>query len=204
LRIVEINPAGRPELIELVAVVGGSIRGIRLNELTNSGLSFGFPSGYTVATNDVIVLHLDAGCSDLPTDRASCGSVAPFTSSAWDLSLVGSLTYSGKVFELLAPDGSPMDGVPFVESHGAEPATLVAAVQRLQADRVWAATPACIDDPSTGLAADRYCRNVSVLWDGLLTDNSNSVQRIAGGSALAVPGDASQWSAALPATWGTY
>ncbi len=105
---------------------------------------------------------------------------------------------------MFGPDGSPMDGVPFVKSHGVMPSSLVAAVQQLQSDRVWAASPACVDDPSTGLAKDRYCRNISVAWDNLLTDDSNSVARIAGSSPLTVPGSASEWSAALPSTWGTY
>lgn len=204
LRLTEVNPSSHTDLVELVAASGGTLDGVRLRELTNSSFAFDFPSGYTVADGDVILLHLAGTCSDAPSDRASCGSGAPFSATAWDLSAPGSLTYSGKVFELFAADGTPMDGVPFVESHGAEPTSFVAAVEQLQRDRVWPATPACVDDPQTGLAKDRYCRNISVLWDGLADDGSNSVQRIAGSAPLAVPGSAAAWSAALPSTWGTY
>ena len=172
--------------------------------LTNSGFSYAFPAGYTVANNDVIVLHVGGSCTDGAGDPGSCGSAAPFTGSAWDFSAPGDLSYSGKVFEVFAPDGSPMDGVPFVKSHGAVPSSYVAAVKQLQSDRVWAASPACVDDPTSIYAKDQYCRNISVAWDNLLTDHSDSVARIAGASPLDVPGSAAEWSAALPSTWGSY
>ena len=54
------------------------------------------------------------------------------------------------------------------------------------------------------MAKDRYCRNISVIWDDLASDYSNSISRIAGSDPLAVPGTRAQWSAALPATFGTY
>lgn len=204
LRLTEINPAGSTDLIELVAVRGGRLSGLRLKELTNSGLSYAFPDGYQASVGDVIVLHVGGSCSDSPANRASCGDGAPFSASAWDFSTSGGLSYSGKVFELLAPDQTPVDGVPFVESHGTEPANYVAAVQQLQRDRVWPASPPCVDDPATGLAKDRYCRNIAVLWDSLSSDGSDSVQRIAGAAPLDVPGAATQWSARLPASWGGY
>lgn len=202
LRFTEINPASQNDLIELFAARGGALDGIHISELTNSGFAFSFPAGYTVAAGDIIVLHLGGDCTDDATDPQSCGESAPF-SDAWDFGAPGSLTYSGKVLELFSADDTAMDGAPFVESHGVAPGTYVAAVKQIQADGVWDAT-ACVDDPSTGLAKDRYCRNISVLWDDLADDNSTSVTRITGDDALSVPGNSGQWSAALPATFGTY
>ncbi|RKH16699.1 hypothetical protein D7X74_14675 [Corallococcus sp. CA047B] len=201
LRITEINPAHPQDLIELVAVTGGTLGGISLLELTNADFSFTFPQGYRVETGAVLVLHLGGDCTDAPGAPASCGQTAPFTAKAWDFSLPGSLSYSGKVFELLAADGSPVDGVPFVRASGVMPDETVAAVQRLQADRVWDSTP-CIHNMETGLAKDRYCRNIAVSWSDL--DADSSVMRIVGTTPLATPGMATQWSAPLPSRWGTY
>ncbi|WP_244238139.1 hypothetical protein [Corallococcus terminator] len=201
LRITEINPDLSQDLIELVAVTGGTLGGISLLELTNADFSFTFPQGYTVEAGAVLVLHLGGDCTDAPGAPASCGQTAPFTAKAWDFSLPGSLSYSGKVFELLAADGSPVDGVPFVRASGAMPNETVTAVQRLQADRVWDATP-CIHNLDTGLAKDRYCRNIAVNWSELNTDSS--VMRIVGTTPLATPGVATQWSTPLPSRWGTY
>lgn len=202
LRITEINPASTTDLIELVALNGGLLDGIRVQELTNSNFDFTFPAGFTVAADDVIVLHLAGDCSDTPADATSCGTTAPF-SAAWDFSMPGTLSYSGKVFEVSATGGASMDAVAFVESGGVAPSTYVAAVQMIQSRTLWDPT-ACIDDPSTGMAKDRYCRNISVIWDGLTSNNANSVSRIASADPLAVPGGKAQWSAALPATFGTY
>ena len=197
LRFTEINPAGATDLIELVAVGGGALDGLRVEELTNSSFDYTFPAGYMVAANDVIVLHLAGTCTDQPGDAATCGS------PAWDFSMAGNLTYSGKVLELTASGGVRMDAVAFVESGGQPPADYVTAVQLIQSRSAWNPTP-CIDDPATGMAKDRYCRNISVIWDALETDNSNSVTRIVGADPLAVPGTHAQWTAALPASFGTY
>ncbi|MFB1481448.1 hypothetical protein [Corallococcus sp. RDP092CA] len=201
LRITEINPDHPQDLIELVAVSGGTLSGISLLELTNSDFAFTFPQGYTVETGAVLVLHLGGSCTDAPGDPASCGQTAPFSDSAWDFSMPGTLSYSGKAFELLSSAGAPVDGVPFVRASGEMPASIVAAVQRLQADRVWDATP-CIHDMTTGLAKDRYCRNIAADWSSL--NESSSVMRINGTAPLATPGTRTQWSGPLPSRWGTY
>jgi hypothetical protein len=201
LRITEINPDHPRDLIELVAVSGGTLAGISLQELTNSGFTFTFPQGYTVETNAVLVLHLGGACTDAPGNPSSCGQTAPFSAGTWDFSMPGSLSYSGKVFELLSSKGSPMDGVPFVRASGEMPSSVVAAVQRLQADRVWDATP-CMHDLTTGLARDRYCRNIAVNWSDLTPDTS--VMRIDGASPLSTPGSRTQWSGPLPSRWGSY
>jgi hypothetical protein len=197
LRFTEINPASATDLIELVAIGGGTLDGVRVEELTNSNFDFTFPAGYTVAANDVIVLSLAGTCTDPPTDRAMCGT------AAWDFSMPGTISYSGKVFEVSVAGGEVMDAVAFVESGGVAPAGYVAAVQLIQSKTRWDPTT-CIDDASTGMAKDRYCRNISVIWDGLMSNNSNSVSRIVGADPLTVPGSRAQWSAALPATFGTY
>ncbi|WP_404370603.1 hypothetical protein ACIHQR_10700 [Corallococcus coralloides] len=201
LRITEINPDAPQDLIELVAVSGGTLSGISLQELTNSDFAFTFPQGYTVETGAVLVLHLGGACTDAPGDPASCGQAQPFSASAWDFSMAGTLSYSGKVFELLSSKGVPVDGVPFVRASGEMPASVVTAVQRLQADRVWDATP-CIHDMTTGFAKDRYCRNIAVNWSDL--NASSSVMRISGTAPLTTPGSQTQWSGPLPSRWGTY
>ncbi|RKI73621.1 hypothetical protein D7X55_04920 [Corallococcus sp. AB049A] len=201
LRITEINPDAPQDLIELVAVSGGTLTGISLRELTNSDFAFTFPQGYTVETGAVLVLHLGGACTDAPGNPASCGQTSPFSASAWDFSMQGTLSYSGKVFELLSSKGAPVDGVPFVRASGEMPSNIVAAVQRLQADRVWDATP-CIHDLTTGFAKDRYCRNIAVNWSDL--NEASSVMRINGSTPLATPGTQSQWSGPLPSRWGSY
>ncbi|RKH09346.1 hypothetical protein D7V97_16825 [Corallococcus sp. CA053C] len=201
LRITEINPSPQQDLIELVAVTGGTLKGLSLRELTNSGFSFTFPSGVLVKAGDVLVLHVGGDCTDAPGGPATCGQTAPFSAQAWDFSMPGELSYSGKVFELLAADGTPVDGVPFVKASGVMPAETVAAVQQLQADRVWNPAP-CIHDPQSAFAKDLYCRNIAVNWSDLGADSS--VMRIGGTTPLAVPGMAAQWSGPLPSRWGTY
>ncbi|MBN8466226.1 hypothetical protein JYJ95_06860 [Corallococcus exiguus] len=201
LRITEINPDAPQDLIELVAVTGGTLTGISLQELTNSDFAFTFPQGYTVETGAVLVLHLGGACTDAPSDAASCGQTAPFSASAWDFSMPGTLSYSGKAFELLSSKGVPVDGVPFVRASGEMPLSIVAAVQRLQADRVWDATP-CIHDMTTGFAKDRYCRNIAADWSSL--NESSSIMRISGTAPLTTPGLKTQWSGPLPSRWGSY
>lgn len=203
LRITEINPAGRGDLIELVVVTSGILDGIIIEELTNSNFDFTFSAGYSVSVGDVITLHLGGSCTDDSNDKTTCGDTTPFTHAAWDFSMPGDFSYSGKVLEIRAANGSAMDGVPFVESGGAVPDSFVGAVQRLQAAGLWDAS-ACVHDLTTGFARDRYCRNISVIWDDLRNDYSNSVMRIVGDSPTSVPGRASQWSAQLPSNWGTY
>ncbi|QAT87201.1 putative lipoprotein [Corallococcus coralloides] len=201
LRITEINPDAPQDLIELVAVTGGTLTGISLQELTNSDFAFTFPQGFTVETGAVLVLHLGGSCTDAPGDPASCGQTAPFSASAWDFSMPGTLSYSGKVLELLSSKSVPVDGVPFVRASGEMPLSIVAAIQRLQADRVWDATP-CIHDMTTGFAKDRYCRNIAADWSGL--NESSSIMRISGTTPLTTPGLKTQWSGPLPSRWGSY
>ncbi|RKG59006.1 hypothetical protein D7X30_15715 [Corallococcus sp. AB011P] len=201
LRITEINPDAPQDLIELVAVTGGTLTGISLQELTNADFAFTFPQGYTVETGAVLVLHLGGACTDAPGAPASCGQTQPFSASAWDFSMPGTLSYSGKAFELLSSKGVPVDGVPFVRASGEMPTSIVAAVQRLQANRVWDATP-CIHDMTTGFAKDRYCRNIAVDWSSL--NESSSIMRISGTTPLTTPGNQTQWSGPLPSRWGTY
>ncbi|WP_254379882.1 hypothetical protein [Corallococcus exiguus] len=201
LRITEINPDAPQDLIELVAVTGGTLTGISLQELTKSDFAFTFPQGYTVETGAVLVLHLGGACTDAPSDAASCGQTTPFSASAWDFSMPGTLSYSGKAFELLSSKGVPVDGVPFVRASGEMPLSIVAAVQRLQADRVWDATP-CIHDMTTGFAKDRYCRNIAADWSSL--NESSSIMRISGTAPLTTPGLKTQWSGPLPSRWGSY
>jgi hypothetical protein len=203
LRITEINVAGTIDLVELVAVAPGALDGLRLEERTNSGLDVALPSGYALDDGDVLVVHVGGRCTDPPDDPAACGDDAPWSAAAYDLSVAGGMSYSGKVLVVLGADGAVVDGVAFVESHGVAPASYVAAVEGLQAIGAWDPTT-CVDDASTGKAEDRYCRNVSVLWDGLSADGSSSVTRIVGGAPLTTPGHAAQWSAALPATLGAY
>src|SRR5688572_4207852 len=122
LRFTEVNPAGEHDVVELVAVRPGLLDGLRIIEHTNSHVDFAFPPGFTVRRSDVVVLHLAGDCTDQPSNAEACGTAAPF-SAAWDFSVPGQLTYSGKVFELLAGDGAPIDAVPFVESGGMAPST---------------------------------------------------------------------------------
>jgi hypothetical protein len=202
LRFTEINPAGQHDIVELVTVTPGDLEGLRIVEHTNSHIEFAFPPGFTVRHGDVVVIHFSGSCSDQPGNAEACGTAAPF-SGAWDFSVPGQLTYSGKVFELLAGDGASIDAVPFIESSGMPPSSYVAAVQLIQSHGVWNPMP-CKDGPSNGPAQDRYCRNISVIWDDLKDDNTNSVQRIVGHSALAVPGAGPQWTPALPSTFGEH
>ena len=55
---------------------------------------------------------------------------------------------------------------------------------------------------TTGLAKDRYCRNIAADWSSL--NESSSVMRINGTAPLATPGTRTQWSGPLPSRWGTY
>jgi len=194
LRLTEVNVANTStDLLELVAVGGGSLDGITVNELTNSHYSFTFPSGYVVQANDVIVLHLSGDCTDPATDAGSCVE-SFFSAAAWDFSMVATISYSPKVFEIVGPDGVAMDGVALTKS-GTPPSSFVTAVNQIQTDGVWDAT-ACTDNAS--------CSAISVDYNGLLVDQTNSVERTAGATPFAVPGDKTQWSALGAQTFGTY
>jgi hypothetical protein len=63
VRINEVNAnlTSSCDLIELRVIQGGSMAGFKLNEragsASNSEMSFTFPAGFTVATNDFIIVH---------------------------------------------------------------------------------------------------------------------------------------------------
>src|SRR5205085_11392045 len=104
------------DLVELKVMAGGSLDGVQLRDLaSDTGLAT-LPD-ITVATNDLVVVHLAAdGATSETTGKTACSDAACYA-RAWDIRGGTQIDYSQNVV-LLAnrKSGNPEDAVPFVSS----------------------------------------------------------------------------------------
>lgn len=115
------NSTDSCDLIELRVMSGGTMENYRLQE-RDSGSLVTFPAGYVVATNDLIVVHMDStstvcnpnGATSETTakDELPAATYAGNYDSAWDVwSTDGGLTNTDNVFTLYDALGDIMDAV---------------------------------------------------------------------------------------------
>lgn len=181
------NIASACDLIELRVLRGGNLSGMRLLERTSDTLVT-FPS-MTVATNDLIVVHVNGGSSTCNPSSATNETTAvnQFATAqhsrnydtAYDLySTDTGLTSTDNVFTLYAADGSIMDAV-FVSDDAAGSA---AAATETQADVVatanqWRTVAGTI--PTGGFVDDSFNANAVLDLDATGTAASGtSIQRL--------------------------
>jgi hypothetical protein len=123
VRINEVNGhiASGCDLIELRVMAGGTMENYKLRE-RDTGSLIDFPAGFLVATNDIIVVHMNVGSSTCNPNGAVSETTAkdqqPNASfpqnydTAWDFwSTDNGLTNSNNVFTLYDGVGTIMDAV---------------------------------------------------------------------------------------------
>jgi len=125
VRVNEVNAniSGGCDLVELRVVSGGSLAGFELRERTSTVLTF--PIGFSVATNDLIVVHFDSGDSSCnggavsapadevltPMDQPSA-VVSPNYDTAFDFwSSDSGITSTDNVIWLRDPAGTVVEAV---------------------------------------------------------------------------------------------
>lgn len=143
LNEVNANLTGNQDLIELRAVVGGSMLGVEVVQNpdpadTSFALLATLPDTI-VAVGDLVVVHLNPNVS-ITTEIGSkqdCADAACF-SGAWDVpGNATGITYSSRVLAVQLPGGGLMDAVPFARTDVADNSTYPAAVQYLQSLSYW-------------------------------------------------------------------
>ena len=148
LLINEVNPniTAQHDLIELLALTGGSTNGVKLIQKGSAIETLVTLPDLNVAMGDLIVVHIVpigttgiAPASELAskTEYPSATYSANYD-GAWDI-LGGAIgiTYGNRVLELDTPAGTFMDAVPFVQSMAAGAAAFPGLLQALQAAGNW-------------------------------------------------------------------
>jgi hypothetical protein len=184
LNEVAPNIASQRDLIELLVVQGGSTRDIRV--LQNYGTSVTTLArlpDISVATNDLIVVHLNAvaGVTTETTGRGQCDDDACYP-GAWDVRGEGdaNIGYSYRVLVVRAANDAVLDAVPFMQNTdlgGGKPALFPGDLAALIGDDIWQTACAAPCD-YTDLPA-MYAATVN--WSSAGTSpTGNTVQRKAG------------------------
>nr|QKW93813.1 hypothetical protein [Vitiosangium cumulatum] len=190
LMITEVNPniggtSNARDLVELVAVQGGSVSSFKLI-LGASTLLATFPDT-VVATGDIIVVHLrpDAATNgDAPASETSGKNQYPASAhsanydTAWDFhgTSTTDIGYSRRVLRVRDSLGVTQDGAPFARTGGTPPADFTPVLQALQDEGQW--LPAnCGGIPCSDTTSPTAV-DVSADWTGLMTDKSTSVRRL--------------------------
>ncbi|MGI5865150.1 MAG: hypothetical protein ACOX6T_24280, partial [Myxococcales bacterium] len=129
LRITEVNPniSGGRDLLELVAVTGGTVRGLVIQEDgSSSRATVATLPDVTVAAGDIILVHINpSGTAGDPLTSETTSkneSTAPnAVAGAWDfvstMSSTSGLVFSHRVLFVKTPTGDIQDAVAFVKSN---------------------------------------------------------------------------------------
>jgi hypothetical protein len=148
LVINEINPniSGQHDLVELLALTGGSVNGIKLLQKGSVVDTLVTLPDLTVAMGDLIVVHITPAGTTGIAPASELVSKNEYTNAmysanfdgAWDI-LGGAtgVTFGARVLELDTPAGTFMDGAPFVVSNAAPAAAFAGQLQALQAAGHW-------------------------------------------------------------------
>ncbi|MCP3102619.1 hypothetical protein LZ198_27465 [Myxococcus sp. K15C18031901] len=144
LRITEVQPnmSGSKDLVELVALTGGSTNGIVLQQDVNSPTVLATFPDITVAANDIIVVHI----AEATTYESETTSKTQFPTetnpvnydTAWDIKGGATgITFSSRIVLVKSAAGDIMDAVPFARTAGTPPAAFPGNVQAIQAAGQW-------------------------------------------------------------------
>ena len=208
LLINELSPniGSQHDLIELVALTGGSVNGVKLLQKGSAIDTLVTLPDFSVAQGDFIVIHL------VPSGVAGIAPASETTSkneyanamysanydTAWDI-LGGAtgLTFGYRVIELDGPAGTLMDAVPVVVSNQAGAAAFPGVLQTLQAAGGW--LPADCGGMLCTYASAPTATEISVDYLGAgTTPAGKSIQRKAGMNTKMK----SDWNAAANSTFG--
>ena len=141
LLINEVNPnlTGSKDLVELLAVSGGTINNIKLQQDVATPVTLATLPNLTVATGDLIVVHLNPAITTTAetTTKGDCTDAACYA-GAWDVNGgTTGITFSNRVLRLVAPDGSVVDALALAKPAVASPVGYPADLQAIQAAGQW-------------------------------------------------------------------
>ncbi|MFO0590823.1 MAG: Ig-like domain-containing protein [Polyangiaceae bacterium] len=187
LLINELSPniTTQHDLIELVALTGGSVNGIKLLQKGSATETLVTLPDFSVAQGDFIVIHLVpsgvAGIAPasetMSKTQYANGMYSANYDTAWDI-LGGAtgLTFGYRVLELDGPAGTLMDAVPVVVSNQTGAAAFPGVLQALQAAGGW--LPADCGGALCTYASTPTATTISVDYMGAgTTPNGKSIQR---------------------------
>jgi hypothetical protein len=210
VKLNELSPniTGAHDLIELKVTSGGTTSGIALNEIGSSAVQLAVLPAITVATGDLIVVHLTpTGTTGIaPGSETTAKNQFPNATysanydGAWDVlgNAVG-LTNSNRVLRVVASGGATIDAVPVVlSSAGSPPAAFPGSLQALQGEGLW--LPADCGGALCTYVSTPTAVEISVdyLSTGT-TPTGNSISRKSATFTM----QKSDWNAAATNTFGT-
>ncbi len=179
LQVNEVAPnvTGSTDLIELLAVTGGDIGGITVEQDITTALTLATLPSLVVATGDYIVVHLNAPVTvtDETASKTDCTGIGCY-SGAWDI--VGGatgITYSGRVIVTRGADAGVQDGVAFYSSSAISPATFYQQVEAIQDAGAWLPTN-CGGNPCS---TNALAQVISVNWVSAGMSSAKSIARTA-------------------------
>ena len=208
LMLNEINPniSSSHDLIELIAVNGGSVNGFTIQQGITSSVTLATLPQVNVAAGDIIVIHLTPatatgaapGSEIVSKNEYANAAYTANYDNAWDFhGGTTGLTYSNRVLLVKDSAGTVQDAVAFTNNGGA-PAAFPGDVTTIQGQNLWHPSD-CGGSPCSYATAPTV-EAISVNWQGSsTTPNGNTAQRIS-----SVDTDMnSDWTSAPQAqTWG--
>jgi hypothetical protein len=208
LMLNEINPniSGSNDLIELIAVNGGSLNGLTIQQAISPSpvvLLATLPP-VIVALGDIIVVHLNpatatgAAPASETTSKSQYQKAAYFANydAAWDFhgSATG-LTFGNRVIVVIS-GSNIQDAVAFTNNNGV-PTSFPQDVQYIQTAAQW--FPSDCGGVLCSYSTTPTVEAISVNWQGVGTSAAgNSVQRLSNTDT----NTKTDWSAATAPTWG--
>ncbi|WP_146652988.1 hypothetical protein [Labilithrix luteola] len=185
LRITEVGPtmASNKDLVELVAITGGTVNGFVLQQDINSPTVLGTFPDAVVATGDIIVVHMGATTDSETTSKNQfpASATAENYDTAWDFKGgTTGITFSSRLILALDPDGAIQDGVAFHRYPGTPPGAYPNNLQALQAVGHW--LPADCGGALCTTNSTPTAMEVSADWTAMpatnATTTSNTIRRV--------------------------
>jgi hypothetical protein len=187
LRITEIAPnvASSRDIVEFQVVSGGTTRGMTFFDATGN-LGFGTFPTVTVATGDVIVLHLNPdkvtagfdapGSETTSKSQYASASYSSNYDNAWDFQATNTnaIAYSSKVLRIRDANGVTQDAVSAYTTGATPAAAFPTTVQALQAEGQW--LPADCGGSTCSTAA--LAQGISANWAGVSTTRATTLRRV--------------------------
>jgi hypothetical protein len=216
LVLSEVNPdiSGKHDLVELRVVNGGSVaafnlyQGINPTPASNRVLLDSLPD-IVVATNDIIVVHLNPDASVVTETNINGASACPVNtttncSAAWDVAAPSGsdIAFSARFVTLTDANGAVQDAMAFTNKPAATsyPVNWTSEMKYATANSFWGGT--CPNSCAANTDADTLALDVSSNTTGVQnTVAGRSAQRLHNDNTV-LPAAKANWKIAT-STWGT-
>lgn len=192
-----VNVTGAKDLVELLVIQGGPVGGMFLQEVRNNPTTLATFPDLTVATGDIIVVHLNPDASLVSETVSKTQSTAAAAyATAWDFAGgTAGIGFGNRVLAVKDRNGTIVDAVPFVTPGQSPAGDFPGQLQALQAAGLW--SPQDCSGALCTYESSPTAFDVSVDWR---TTNKieTSVQRIPGANTK----HSSDWMTQGPSTFG--